>query len=105
MDWTFLGLAAASGLLFTAGDILLKYWAESAGKLHFVGALLLYLVAAVALGFSFRRREVAVAVAVLVSFNVIAISVAGFYLFGESLAPRELAGIALAVIAVVLLNV
>ncbi len=104
MDWIFLLLAALSGLLFTVGDIFLKYWANRSYPYQMALAFLFYLIGGVVLGFSFRRKEIAIAVAVLICFNLIAVSIIGFTLFKESLGLKQVLGLSLVAIAIFILN-
>ncbi len=104
MDWIFILLAAASGVLFTAGDVFLKFWAESSTFYYMLIALLLYVIASIALGYSFKREKIAIAVAVLICFNLITVALVGFTFFHETLGLKEILGIGLALVAIVLLN-
>ncbi len=105
MDWIFLLLAAASGLVFTLGDILLKYWSNSNNHYLLGAGFAVYLIAGLLLALSFKRKEIAVAVAVLICFNLITVAILGFTLFREALGLKEVIGISLAITAVILLNV
>ncbi len=105
MDWIFILLAATSGILFTAGDVFLKLWAESSRFYYVLVALFVYVIATIALGYSFKREKIAIAVAVLICFNLITVAFVGFTYFQETLGLKEVIGISLALLAVILLNV
>jgi multidrug transporter EmrE-like cation transporter len=104
IDWIFLTLTLCSGLFFTLGDVLFKWWAGKSSTLFMILALITYLIAGLFLAFSFQRKELAVANAVMISFNIIAVTVAGFFLFKEVLGLKEMIGITLVIIAVIILN-
>ena len=105
MDWTFIALAAASGLIFTAGDVLLKYWANKGSPYLMAAGFAAYIAAGFLLALSFKRKEIAVAVAVLICFNLITVAILGSTIFKEALGMKEIIGISLAVTATILLNV
>jgi multidrug transporter EmrE-like cation transporter len=105
VDWIFVSLTALSGLFFTLGDILFKWWAGKSNHMFMVGALMTYLIAGLFLAFSFQRRELAVANAVMISFNIMAVTIAGFTIFKEVLGLKEIIGITLVIIAVIIFNI
>ncbi|MCB9358330.1 hypothetical protein H6503_00205 [Candidatus Woesearchaeota archaeon] len=105
MDMIFILLAALSGSLFTVGDILLKYWADRSSVWFIASAMFLYLLAGITLAFAFKRREVAVAIAVLLCFNLLTVALAGLLLFKEVLGLKEIIGISLALIAIVVMTI
>lgn len=105
MDWMFIFLGAASGFLFTLGDVFLKYWANKSPSYYLVIGFLFYILAGTVLAFSFKRKELAVAIAVLICFNLITVSVLGFTLFKETLGVKEFIGMGLAIAAVIVLSV
>ena len=105
MDWIFIILAAASGLLFTAGDVFLKYWAVKSNPYHMAVAFVFYIIAGIVLAFSFKRKEIAVAVAVLICFNLVTVAILGFTLFKETLGLKEIIGLTLAIFAIIILNI
>jgi multidrug transporter EmrE-like cation transporter len=105
MDWMFVILGAASGILFTLGDVFLKYWASKSPSYYLVLGFLFYILAGTVLAFSFKRKELAVAIAVLICFNLITVSILGFTIFKETLGVKEFVGMGLAIAAVVVLSV
>lgn len=105
MDWMFIVLGAVSGILFTLGDVFLKYWSNKSPSYYLVIGFLFYILAGTVLAFSFKRKEMAVAVAVLICFNLIAVSVLGFTIFKETLGLKEIIGMSLAITAVIVLSV
>jgi multidrug transporter EmrE-like cation transporter len=104
IDWIFISLTALSALLFTGGDVFLKYWTQKSSPTYMIIAFAFYLIAGVVLAMSFKRRELAVAIAVLTCFNLIAIAVIGLVLFKEVLGLKEIIGITLAILAIVVFN-
>jgi len=105
IDWIFILLVSISGLLFTAGDIFLKYWAGKSSPLYMAIAIVFYVIAGLFLAYSFKRRELAVAIAVLTCVNLLAIALVGFTLFKEVLGLKEIIGISFAFLAVILLTI
>jgi len=101
MDWIFIILAASSGLLFTAGDIFLKYWANKSNPYTMIIAFIFYIIAGTVLAFSFKRKEIAIAVAVLICFNLLTVAILGVTIFKETLGLKEIVGISLALIAII----
>jgi len=104
MDWMFIILGAVSGILFTLGDIFLKYWSNKQVLYYIVLGFAFYLMAGTVLSFAFKRKEMAVAVAVLICFNLIAVSILGFAIFKETLGLKEIIGMGLAIAAVIVLS-
>jgi small multidrug resistance pump len=104
IDWMFIMLTLCSGLFFTLGDIFFKWWAGKSSLTFMILALITYLIAGLFLAFSFQRKELAVANAVMISFNIIAVTIVGFLLFKEVLGLKEMIGITLVIIAVIILN-
>jgi multidrug transporter EmrE-like cation transporter len=104
LDWIFIMLTLCSGLFFTLGDVLFKWWAGKSNIIFMIFALVTYLIAGLFLAFSFQRRELAVANAVMISFNIVAVTIVGFTLFKEVLGLKEIIGITLVIIAVIILN-
>lgn len=105
MDWIFLLLAGMSGLMFTSGDIFLKYWSMQAGHWMFGLGLLSYTFAATFLAYSFKRKEIALTVAVLLCFNLITVALLGWWLFDEAPGLKEIIGMSMALGAIVLINI
>ncbi len=105
MDWVFIALAVSSGLIFTVGDLAFKYWGIRNHPWFFVIAIIAYVVAGTFLGLSYKRKGLAIAIAFMTCVNFILVIVLGNYLFGETLAFREIAGIALTLCAIILLAI
>lgn len=105
MDWIFVLLGLGSGILFTVGDVFLKYWSEKSATWHLLLGFLFYILGGVILAFSFKRKDMAVAVAVLICFNLLVVSILGFTIFKETLGLKEIIGMVLAIAAVVVLSV
>jgi len=105
MDWLFIVLTAVSGVIFTAGDVFLKYWSQKSNPYLMAAGFLAYIIAGTLLALSFKRKDIAVAVAVLICFNLITVAILGFTLFKEVLGLKEIIGISLAIVAVIVLNI
>jgi len=105
MDFTLIILVAISGILFTTGDVFLKYWSTKSSTTYIIIAFVFYILAGTFLAISFKRKEIAVATAISVCFNIVAISIVGFILFKETLGLKEIIGIGLAITAIIVLNI
>ena len=105
MDWIFVLLATGSGVVFAVGDILLKFWANKPNVSFMVSAFILYIIAGFLLAYSFRRREIAVALAVLLCANLLLVTIIGFTVFKETLGLKEMIGVTLTMISIILLTV
>jgi multidrug transporter EmrE-like cation transporter len=101
----FILLAAMSGLMFTGGDVVLKYWTLS-GAYSLMGlGLVAYTLGGGFLAGAMMRNQMALAVALLLCFNLITVALAGWWLFGETPGLKETVGMGLALGAIVLINV
>lgn len=89
MNWLFLGLVGGSGLLFTIGDIFLKYWANLGGFPYLLAGSLTYSLGGVTLGYAFTQDKLIIGIVGMICFNIIAGAIAGSVVFNESMAVRE----------------
>lgn len=92
------------GILLTCGDIFLKYWSLKDKWLLFAGAMLLYLFGVILLGITFKHRNFAVASIIMVMVNSLSLVAVSWYHFKEKISMLGLVGIALGLMAVVLLE-
>lgn len=95
------------GTLLTLGDIVLKSWMVRElpyASARYAGGLLLYLVAMICLVESFRRYHIAAASVLLVVCNVVILLVVSWLYFGEKISAVQLAGVALALVSVALIE-
>ena len=86
----FILLAAMSGLMFTGGDVVLKYWTISGAYFLLGLGIVAYSLGGGFLAGAMMRNQMALA---------------GWWLFGETPGLKETVGMGLALGAIVLINV
>lgn len=92
------------GILLTAGDIIFKYWLTSYSKVLFALGILTYVGGLMCLVQSFKSENIAVATVIFVVINVVTLLFASWYLFYEPVSFYKLVAIALAIVAIALLE-
>ncbi len=95
---------SAGGILLTVGDIIFKYWLNSYSKILFALGISTYLIGLLFLVQSFKRENIAVATVIFVLINVVTLLLASWYLFDEPLSIYKISAIALALVAVAMLE-
>lgn len=104
VDWTMWVLLVAAATLEFAGDLAMKWWAETDRWPGLVGGLVIYGLALVLFAVLLRRAELAVIFVLWVGVAAVLLALAGWWLFGEALSLRQLAGLALVMGGIVLLG-
>jgi len=104
VDWTLWGLLLVAAALELTGDLAFKWWAETDRWLGLVLGLIVYALALVIFALLLRRAELAVIFALWVGIAAVLLALAGRWLFGETLSLQQLAGLALVVVGMVLLQ-
>lgn len=97
-------LLAIGGTVLTVGDIVFKYWAERPHPALYSLGLLVYLLGLTFLVQSFKSENIAVASAIFVIFNIVSLLVVSWIYFDEKISPIQVGGLALAVVAILLLE-
>jgi small multidrug resistance pump len=105
IDWTLWGLLLVAAVLEITGDLSLKWWAETNRWLGFGIGLVVYSLALIIFAVLLRRAELAVIFALWVGVAALLLTLAGWWLFGEALSLRRIAGIALVMGGMLLLGV
>ena len=105
IDWNLWGLLLVAAALELTGDIALKWWAETNRWLGFGIGLVIYSLALIIFAVLLRRAELAVIFALWVGIAAVLLTLVGWWLFGEALSVRRLAGIALVMGGTILLGV
>ena len=105
IDLTLWGLLLVAASLELIGDVSLKWWAETNRWLGFGVGLVVYSLALILFAVMLRRAELAVIFALWTGVAAVFLVLAGWLIFGETLSPRHLAGIALVMGGMVLLGV
>jgi multidrug transporter EmrE-like cation transporter len=103
-DWTLWGLLLIAATLEIIGDLAFKWWAETDRWLGLVTGLVVYSLALVIFALLLRRVELAIIFALWVGVAAVLLALAGWWFFDEALSPRRLAGLALVVVGIVLLQ-
>ncbi len=93
-----------SGLILTAGDIFMKYWATHGGSNYYIAGLTIYLVGLMFFVETLKQENVAIASAILVMVNIISLIIIGWFFFHEPYSHTKLGGIILALLAILLLE-
>ena len=105
IDWNLWGLLLTAAVLELTGDIALKWWAETNRWLGFGIGLVVYSLALIIFAVLLRRAELAVIFALWVGIAAVLLTLAGWWVFGEALSVRRLAGIALVMSGTILLGI
>jgi small multidrug resistance pump len=104
IDWTLWGLLLLAAALELTGDLAFKWWAETNRWLGLVLGLIVYALALIIFAVLLRRAELAVIFALWVGIATVLLALAGRWLFGEILSLRQMAGLALVVVGMILLQ-
>lgn len=104
LSWSTWGLLVIAATFEFAGDLLLKWWADSDNWLGFGAGLLTYAVSLVIFAVLLRRADLSVIFALWVGIAAVLAAMAGWFVFGEPFTLRRAMGILLVVGGVVLLG-
>ena len=94
---------AASTAVFVAANAALKTYALQGGIWVLVGALALFCLGNTLMVQVMRGNGLGVAIALSVVFQLVAITAMAVVVFGEKPSPRQLAGMALGIVAVLMI--
>ena len=97
-------LLLIGGLVLSIGDIFMKKWVNTNAYLFYFVGLATYLIGLNFLAQSFKFKNIAVASVIFVIFNVVTLSIVSWLYFKETLSPLQITGIALGIIAIVVLE-
>ncbi len=103
MNLALLGWLVASTAVFVAANGVLKTYAQSGGIWVLIGALALFCLGNVLMVQVMRGNGLGVAIALSVVFQLVAITAMALVVFGEKPSPLHLAGMALGVVAVLMI--
>jgi len=96
-------LLIAGGLLVT-GDLTLRFWMDGGSRaLYFIG-LAQYFAAMTLLVQAYRTHHIAVASVIMTVINSVIVMLVLWRFFGDTLSAKQMVGMALAIIGVVLLE-
>ena len=94
IDWILWGLLLLAASLEMGGDLAFKWWAETNRWPGLAVGLVVYGLSLVIFARLLRRAELAVIFALWVGVAAVLLAIAGWWLFGEALSLRRLAGLA-----------
>jgi multidrug transporter EmrE-like cation transporter len=87
------------------GDLTFRFWMDGGNRfLYFVG-LAQYFAAMVLLVQSYRTHHIAIASVIMTIFNASVVTLILWRFFGDSLSPKQIIGMALAVVGIILLEI
>lgn len=101
---TFIFHIILINLLDLAGIISAKYWSINKNPLLLALTVLLFGLAGFVFAKSLRYEGMAITNVLWVAISVILITIAGYFLFKENIAPIQIAGIIIITIGLVLVN-
>jgi small multidrug resistance pump len=104
IDWILWGLLLIAAILELVGDLAFKWWAETSRWLGLVVGLAVYSLALIVFAVLLRRAELAVIFALWVGVAAVLLALAGWWFFGEALSLQRLAGLALVIGGMILLQ-
>lgn len=104
IDWTLWGLLLIAAILELIGDLAFKWWAETDRWLGLAIGLVVYSLALIIFALLLRRAELAVIFALWVGVAAVLLALAGWWFFDEALSLQRLAGLALVVGGMILLQ-
>ena len=88
----------------TAGDIILKEWVVKSYSLFYIIGMVLYFISMNFLAQSYKYEDIAVASMLMVIFNVVTLTLVGYFFFHENITIYEFAGIFLGIVSISLLE-
>jgi multidrug transporter EmrE-like cation transporter len=98
-------LMIACGILLTAGDLFMKQWVVSKTWLPYVVGLAAYIVGVNFLAQSYLYRHIAIATVITNILNVVILSIVSWVVFKDCLTIKQIAGLTLAIVAIILLEI
>ena len=101
---TAVGFLFCGGLLLTLGDIVMKKWALGHGTIWGAAGLFVWFLGLLCLAATMKQTNIAIASVILVYFNVTSLAVAEYVLFGTPLTLPKMAGGALGLISIALME-
>jgi len=100
----FFAILSAGVLLEVAGDVFFKHWAETEKRFILGIGFALYALGSVLWAWSLKFEDLSKAGTLFMLLNVVCIAVVGVVIFKERLSAMNVAGIALAMVSIYLLE-
>jgi multidrug transporter EmrE-like cation transporter len=97
-------LLAIGAFIDTLGDIIMKKWVINKSIWIFIFGMFTYLIGLGFLAYSYNYKNIAVASVIFVILNIVMLSIASYFYFGESLSLLQIVGITIGIIAIVVLE-
>lgn len=97
-------LTIVGGLILTLGDIVLKKWVTTSYNLFYILGIFLYFISMNFLAQSYKYEDVAIASMIMIIFNIVTLTLVGYFVFKENITVYEITGIFLGMMAVFLLE-
>ena len=97
-------LLAIGAFIDTIGDIIMKKWVISHNIWLFVFGMFTYLVGLGFLAYSYNYKNIAVASVIFVILNIVMLSIASWFYFGESLSRLQIIGIVVGITSIIILE-
>lgn len=105
MKLLFYSLITLAAIFEGLGDVLLKKWSVSGNKhIFFVLGLVIYLIATVVWAFSLKHEFLSKSISIVTVLNTLFVVAVGVFYFKESLSWVNMLGIALAIVAIILIE-
>ena len=104
MNKWFITLIVLAVAFEVTADILFKYWTLNARNIFLWGGVILYSVGTVIWAYSLKFEYLSKAITVFTIFNLIAVVLAGLFIFDEHLSLINKIGILLGIVSVVLIQ-
>lgn len=101
---TGLLLVIAGGIILTFGDIIMKRWIGNNNRYLFALGIIVYLCGTIFLAFSFKYKNIAVASMMMIIFNILLLTVLTYLYFKEPLNLKQMIGIAVGILSVIILE-
>ncbi|MFA6089134.1 MAG: hypothetical protein WC755_04685 [Candidatus Woesearchaeota archaeon] len=98
-------LVLMGGIVLTGGDVLMRFWMENNHFSLFVLGIMVYVVGEVLMAFSFKYQNIAVASIMTVIFNILALTLLSYFMFGDKMNTLTIVGMALAIVSVIILEI
>jgi multidrug transporter EmrE-like cation transporter len=83
----------------------MRYWIDNHLTYLFVLGIMVYVVGEVIMALSFRYQNIAVASILTVIFNILALSILSYFMFGDKLNLLAIIGIIMGLVSVTILEI
>lgn len=93
-----------SGVLLTVGDLFMKQWVVSKTHWFYVIGIAIYFIGLNFLAQAYLFRHIAIATTIVNILNVVTLSIISWVLFKDYLTVKQICGLVLATVALVLLE-